>query len=462
MNGTMNANSMETADLASQLHQAFAQPDPAGIASLLDLHAEPDLAMALTHLPRSDAQELLASLAPEKAAAVFAHLPAEFQTECLESIDPVVATRLIAELSYDDATAVLEALEDAHAQSILAALPSADQQALHSLLAYPEESAGRLMTPEFVVIRPEWTVIEALDHLREHGELAETVNTIFVVTLAGCLLGWIRLKELLLSRPALPVERIYHRDFVSIDAWQDREEAANRISHYDLDVLPVLDGQGAIVGIITVDDVLDVMRAETTEDFHRMAAVGDLPLSLRDASMGLLYRKRIGWLVILVAVNLLSGTAIAFYETSIQAVVALVFFLPMVIASGGNAGAQAATLMVRAMATGDIQIRDWLRLGLKEISVATALGIAMALAIWLAGSWLGTLELANAIALAMFLVVVFGSLFGMLLPFILMRAGLDPATASAPLITSVVDVVGIVIYFGVATTLLQHPLSLPI
>jgi magnesium transporter len=204
-----------------------------------------------------------------------------------------------------------------------------------------------------------------------------------------------------------------------------------------------------------VDDVLDIIRDETTEDFHRMAAVADLPLSMRDASMKLLYRKRIGWLVILVVVNILSGAAIAFFETSIEAVVALVFFLPMVIATGGNAGAQASTLMVRALATGDIQNRDWFRLGMKEILVSVTLGLSMAAAIWLTGNWLGNLQVANAIAIAMFLVVVFGSLFGMTLPFLLTRLRLDPATASAPLITSVVDVVGIVIYFGVATTVLQ-------
>ena len=186
-----------------------------------------------------------------------------------------------------------------------------------------------------------------------------------------------------------------------------------------------------------------------------MAAVADLPLSLRDASLKLLYRKRIGWLVILVVVNILSGTAITFFEASIEAVVALVFFLPMVIASGGNAGAQASTLMVRALATGDIQTRDWFRLSVKEVLVSAALGVAMAASIWLAGNWLGTLEVANAIAIAMVLVVVFGSLFGMTLPFLLTRLRLDPATASAPLITSVVDVIGIVIYFGIATLILQ-------
>ena len=451
----MNAIVHEEPTLADILRAALDQGDTERLSDLVSAHAAQDIALALAALPRQHWHTLFNRLDHEHAAEVYAHLPTEQQTLLLENLEHDQATRLIGELSYDDAAAVLHELEDEHAEAILGALPEDDQQVLSSLLAYPEESAGRIMTPEFATVQPEWPVAKALDHLREHSEIAETVNTIFAVTPEGQLLGWVRLKELLLSRPTSLVQSTLHTDIVSIEAHEDQEEAARRISHYDLDVLPVVDERGVILGIITVDDVLDIIRDETTEDFHRMAAVADLPLSLRDASLRLLYRKRIGWLVILVVVNILSGTAITFFEASIEAVVALVFFLPMVIASGGNAGAQASTLMVRALATGDIQTRDWFRLSVKEVLVSAALGVAMAASIWLAGNWLGTLEVANAIAIAMFLVVVFGSLFGMTLPFLLTRLRLDPATASAPLITSVVDVIGIVIYFGIATIVLQ-------
>jgi len=451
----MNTVVQEETTLADILRVALDQGDTDHLRELVDAHAAQDIAHALTELPRSQWQGLFERLDHEHAADIYAHLPTEQQTLLLEGLDHGQATRLIGQLSYDDAAAVLHELEDEHAGTILGALPEDDQRVLNALLAYPEESAGRIMTPEFATVRPEWTVEEALDHLREHSEIAETVNTIFAVSPEGQLLGWARLKDLLLSRPRARVEAVLRTDIISIEAHEDQEEAARRISHYDLDVLPVVDEGGAILGIITVDDVLDIIRDETTEDFHRMAAVSDLPLSMREASMRLLYRKRVGWLVILVAVNILSGAAIAFFEASIEAVVALVFFLPMVIATGGNAGAQASTLMVRALATGDIQTRDWLRLGTKEVLVAAALGFAMAASIWLAGNWLSNLEVANAIAIAMFLVVVFGSMFGMTLPLVLTRLKLDPATASAPLITSVVDVIGIIIYFGVATAILQ-------
>jgi magnesium transporter len=451
----MNAIIDESPTLADLLRNVLEQGEIERLADLVDEHPAQDIALALGELPRQHWHALFERLDHEHAAEIYAHLPTEHQTLLMEQLDPATATRLIGELSYDDAAAVLHELDDEHAEAILDALPEGDQRVLSSLLAYPEESAGRIMTPEFATVQPEWTVAEALDHLREHSEIAETVNTIFAVSPEGQLLGWVRLKELLLSRPTATVQSRIQTDIVSVEAHEDQEEAARRISHYDLDVLPVVDERGVILGIITIDDVLDIIRDETTEDFHRMAAVGDMPLSLRDASMRLLYRKRVGWLVILVVVNLLSGTMITFFEASIEAVVALVFFLPMVIASGGNAGAQSSTLMVRALATGDIQTHDWFRMAAKEVSVSAGLGLSMAAAIWLTGNWLGNVEIANAIAIAMFLVVLFGSMFGMSLPFLLTRLKLDPATASVPLITSVVDVIGISIYFGIATAVLQ-------
>jgi len=451
----MSAIIDEQPTLADQLRSTLDQGATEDLLELVDTHAPQDIASVVGELPRHYWQSLFEQLDHTRGSEVYAYLPTEHQTLLLESLGHDEAIQLIGELSYDDAAAVLDELEDTHAGAILEGLPEDDQQVLASLLAYPEKSAGRIMTPEFVTVQPEWTVAEALDHLRERSGIAETVNTVFAVSPDGQLLGWVRLKELLLGQPRSRVEATLHTDIVSIKALEDQEVAARRISHYDLDVLPVVDEHGVILGIITVDDVLDIIRDETTEDFHRMAAVSNLPLSMRDASMRLLYRKRIGWLVILVVVNILSGAAIAFFEASIKAVVALVFFLPMVIATGGNAGAQASTLMVRALATGDIQNRDWFRLGMKEVLVSITLGLSMAAAIWLTGNWLGTLEVANAIAIAMFLVVVFGSLFGMTLPFVLTRLRLDPATASAPLITSVVDVVGIIIYFGVATAILS-------
>lgn len=450
----MSPTDLAIENLPDAVTDALAQGTPDALQALCAAHAAPDLSDALEALPAEQMEEFFRRLDVACTADIYGHLEPDHQSRVLHALDEDHASRLVAALPYDDAASVIEGLKADHAESLLDALPDDNQEALETLLAWPEESAGRLMTPEFASVQPEWTVAEALDHLREHSDLAETINTIFVTAPDGELLGWLRLKDLLLSRPTTSVREHMITDVVSIAAEEDREEAAHRISHYDLDVLPVVDDGGTLLGIITVDDVMDVMRAETTEDFHRMAAVGDVVLSVRDASMGLLYRKRIGWLVILVAVNILSGVAIAHFEAAIETVVALVFFLPMVIASGGNAGAQASTLIVRSLATNDVSPRDWWRLAGKETLVSASLGATLGAAIWLSGNWLGTAEVANAIALGMFLVIIFGSMFGTLLPFALTRLGLDPAVASAPLITSVVDVVGITIYFATAVAVL--------
>ncbi|WP_028491368.1 magnesium transporter [Thioalkalivibrio sp. ALE19] len=441
-------------NLPDTLRTALEQGSDGPLNAICNAHAAPDLSDALETLPEDQAVAFFQRLEPACAAPVYAHLEPDHQSRVLAALDEQQAADLVAALSLDDAVAVIDGLGDEHADSLMETLPAESQEAVGSLLAYPEESAGRVMTPEYVTVQPEWTVNEAMEHLRANHEVAETVNTVFVTTAAGELLAWVRLKELLLARPWNRVSELMHTDVASITAEEDREEAAHRISHYDLNVLPVVDDQGHMLGIITVDDVMDVLRAETTEDFHRMAAVGDVVLSLRDASMGLLYRKRIGWLLILVVVNIFAGLAIARYEAAIEAVVALVFFLPMVIATGGNTGSQAATLVVRSLAVNDVRLRDAWRLGGKELVVSTALGVTLAAAIWLSGNWLGSLEVANAIALGMFLVVVFGAMFGMLLPFGLTALRLDPAVASAPLITSVVDIGGILIYFGVAVAVL--------
>lgn len=445
----------ETADILDNLPELIATRDWDALSGILSGVADQDLAKVMPELAPADRERLLTHLlSRERASNVFSYLGTELQTEVLDALDDEDKARLIGELHYDDAAALLEELPDEHTELLMEMLPKEDQRILQTLLTYPEDSAGRLMTPEFIAVRPEWTIGHALEHLREQHEAGETVNMVFVTGERGHLQGTLRLRDLLLGHPGANVADTANTDVISIGADQDQEEAARMIRHYDLEVLPVVDDQGILRGIITVDDVLDVMEEETTEDFHKMASVG-VGLSLRESSAGLLYRKRIGWLVILVVVNIFSGAAIALFEAAIETVVALVFFLPLVIASGGNAGAQASTLMVRALATGDVQARDWLKLWGKELLVSMALGTTMGLAVWGAGIWLGGPDVGLAVAISMVLVVVMASMIGMVLPFALERLRLDPASASAPLITSVADVFGVLIYFSVATAILR-------
>src|SRR5690606_23466125 len=349
----------------------------------------------------------------------------------------------------DDRTQLLEELPGQVTQRLLNLLSPEDLKEARWLLGYPAESVGRLMTPDYVAVRPEWTVEQALAHIRAKGKDSETINVVYVGDQEWRLLDDIELRRLILAAPGTRVEEIMDHAFVTVPAHADREEAVLLMLRYDLIALPVVDSDGVLRGIVTVDDILDVAEEEATEDFHRVGSVAPLRTSLKEATVGYLYRRRILWLLALVVVNIFSGAGIAAFSDTIAASVALVFFLPLLIGSGGNAGAQSATLMVRALATGDVGMRDWLRMLGKELAVSGALGIAMAVAASLIGI-VRAPEVSLVVACTMFVIVIVGSLMGMSMPFLLTRLGFDPATASAPLITSLADIVGVIIYFSIA------------
>jgi magnesium transporter len=441
------------------------------LRELIDREAWSELPEQFDLLHVQDIAEAIESLDPAEMALAFVQLPRERWVDVFAYIEPVNQYPLLMELDEedgrfvlrqllpDDLTALLESLPEGKLEDLFKLLtPAAVKQAL-KLLGYPEYSAGRLMNTQFVTVRPDWTLARALDHVRAVGDRGETVNTLYVTDRRGLLLGTVSLKRLVLESPDTLVETLISGPLVSIEAADDQAEAARLIQHYDITTLPVVDRTGLMLGIVTVDDVIDVLEEEVTEDFHKIGAVAALETSLRDASPADLYRKRAGWLVMLVFMNLLGGAAIAYFEATIEAVIALVFFLPLLIGSGGNAGSQAATLMVRALATGDVGPKDWLRLWGKELSVSGALGITMGIAVFGLGLWRGGMEVGMVVALAMICVVVFGSMVGMLLPFLLTRFGFDPAAASAPLITSIADICGILIYFSIATAILTLPVT---
>lgn len=448
---------MEREEILVELAELLERREHAAVRKLFaDLPVQ-DTAAAIGDLGAAERAEAFRMVDDALQPEVFAHLDDVQQESLVESLSPDEMRRVMNELSPDDRTALLERLPREGVKRLLWLLKPGEVREAVRLLGYPEESAGRLMTPDVIKIRGDWSVARALAHVRQIGDDGETVNLIYVTDGDGRLLDVVSLRQLVFANPAAAVSSLADEALITIQPEADREEAVRLIQHYDIQALPVVDLNGRLLGIVTVDDVMDVAEEEATEDFHKMGSVGALHLSLRDARPSLLYRKRIGWLVLLVVVNGIGAIGIKYFEASIEAVVALVFFLPLVIASGGNAGAQAATLMVRALATGDVHSRDWLALFVKELSVALALGITMGLFVWLVGSAIAGAELGLAVALAMIGVVLVGSLFGLLLPFVLERLKFDPATASAPLITSVADIAGIVIYFTIATLLLGLP-----
>jgi magnesium transporter len=410
----------------------------------------PEIADLLRALDKADRVLLFRALAREPEAEIFAHLTTEEQDALLLDLTDDETRGLLASLPPDDRTHLLEEMPGRVTQRLLNLLSPDDLQEARELLGYPDESVGRLMTPDYVALRPHWSMADAIAHVRKRGIDSETVDVLYVVDGAWRLIDEFELRRVILADPTATVESLMDHAFVSLPATADREEAVRLMTRYGLSVLPVVDSQGVLLGIVTVDDVLTVAEEEATEDFHRVGSVEPLHTSLKDASLRLLYRRRIGWLLTLVGVNIFSGAGIAYFEDTIAATVTLVYFLPLLIDSGGNAGSQAATLAIRALATGDMVIRDWLRIVTREAGVAVAIGLTMAVAVSLVG-WVRAPEIVPVVAATMLAVVTVGSLVGLSLPFVFTKVGWDPATASGPLITSVADIMGVLIYFSIAT-----------
>jgi magnesium transporter len=416
---------------------------------------EREIADLLLSLEQADRPVFFRVLPRAVAGAVFAQLEPEQQHELLSALSNEETRRLLADMNPDDRTELFEELPGKVTQRLLNLLSPDDLREARQLLGYPEESVGRLMTPDYVAVRAEWTIEQALAHARAQARGSETIDVLYVIDSDWKLLDALDIRRFIMAQLDQTVEAIMDHQFIALPAFDDREEAVRVMERYDLAVLPVVDSDGVLVGIVTFDDVLDVAEEEATEDFHRHAGVEPLNVSYRDASPFMIYRRRINWLIILVFVNIFSGAAIATFEDTIAAAVALVFFLPLLIDSAGNAGAQASTLMIRALALGDVKMGDWARLFGREIGIAGALGLTMGAAVSLIGLYRGGPEIALVVAITMVIVVVVGSTIGFTLPFIFNKLKRDPATASGPLITSLADISGVLIYFSLATWLLD-------
>jgi magnesium transporter len=411
---------------------------------------EPEVADLLLHLRKSERVVLFRALPRELAADVFAHLDLGRQDELLHDLSDEEARHLLEEMEPDDRTQLLGELPGQATQRLLNLLGPEDLRESRWLLGYPEESVGRLMTPEYVAVQPEETIAQAVNHIRAHGHDSESINKVFVVDAGWHLLDDVELRRFILTDPDARVADIMDHSVLSIRATAHREDAVEMIRRYDVVALPVVDSDGVMVGVVTVDDVLDVAEQRATEDFQRLGSVDPFRTSVREAPLSLLYRKRVGWLLGLVFMNILSGAGIAAYADTIEAAVALVFFLPLLIASGGNAGSQSATLMIRAMATGDVRTGDWFRLLARELAVGLLLGGTMAIGVAAVAAWRAP-EVLVVVSATMIVNVLVGSLLGMSLPFLFARMRIDAATASAPLVTSLADISGVLIYFSVAT-----------
>lgn len=440
--------------LVATIRGAASAGDAAVLRALVDDEHPADVAGALEEFEPHHVWAMLDLLPLGEQAGIFGYFERDFQVELARTAPRAKLARIVTEMHSDERADLFNELSDEQQDALLPALAQAEREDIRRLAGYEEDTAGSIMTSDYALLNETLSAAQAIEKLRHEAPDKETIYRAYVTSPDRRLVGAVRLQDLILAGPRTLVRDLMEEDPVFVTVDEDQEEVARKISRYDVLALPVVDAEHRIVGIVTHDDAMDVIQEEATEDFHKVGSIGDLDTSVRDASIGLLYRKRIAWLLLLVFGNLLSGAGIHYYEDTIAAVVALVFFLPLLIGSSGNAGSQAATLMVRALATGDVQLKDWARMLGREVLVALLLGLTMALAVAGIGWYRGGPGVALAVTLTMVLVVVVGSLIGMLLPFVLSRFKLDPATASAPLVTTLADAAGVFIYFGVATAIL--------
>lgn len=383
---------------------------------------------------------------------VFKHLSTSKKKEVIKGLleNDLKLSNLINDIEPDDRTAFFEELPKDVTESLLQLLTEEEREIAVKLLDYPKHSIGRLMTPEYIAMKAEDSIADTLLYIRKFGKDSETLNVIYAVDQDWKLIGEVRIKALLLASPEQTIGEIMEKNFIALNPKEDQEIAVKIFKDYDRVALPVVDEIGKIIGITTFDDIMDIEEEESTEDFHKFGAFQSAVSNPLKARIFNLYKQRILWLLALVFMNIFSGTAIASFEDVLQATVSLVFFLPLLIDSGGNAGAQSATLMIRSLAMGDVKITDWYKLIGRELLVSMLLGVTMALAVSLVASFRAP-EIVMVVAATMVLIVMTGSVIGMLLPFIFTKLKLDPATASAPLITSISDICGVLIYFSIAS-----------
>ncbi len=426
-----------------------------------------DLAELLSDLDEDEQPVIFRLLPRELSALTFEHLNIDAQKNLMANLGKKMVAGILNEMSPDDRTELLEELPGKLQNSILALLSKDEREVAKTLLGYPENSAGRLMTPDYISVRENLTVSQVLDYIRKKGHDSETLNVIYVIDRKGFLKAEIMIRQLLLAHPRTKISTIMDDNFVSLLAHDDQEKAVFLFKKYDVYALPVLDSDGVLLGIVTVDDVLDVEEEETTEDIQKMGGMVALEDPYMEVPLLRLTRKRAGWLVLLFLGEMLTATAMGYFESEIARAVVLTLFLPLIISSGGNSGSQASTLVIRSMAVGEIGLRDWWRVLYREMASGFMLGsILGAVGFFRVILWhrvfgvYGEHWLAVGFTLCITLlgVVMWGTIIGAMLPFILKRFRLDPATSSAPFVATIVDVIGLLIYFNVAFLILRGSL----
>ena len=427
----------------------------------------PDVADLISVLPVEDQAVVFRILPRKLAAETFGYLTPAEQEKLLKALAQDEVTALLNNMPDDDRTLLLEEMPAAATKQILELLTPEERAGAVKLLGYPEGSIGRLMTSHYVAVREDWTIQYVLDYVREHGQDSETLSMIYVVDDQGVLIDDIRIRTFLLAPLTAKVADIMDYRYVSLKAADSQESAVHVFSDQDLKALPVTDTTGVLIGIVTIDDVLDVAEAQATKEIQKIGGSEAFDEPYMQIAFWRMVKKRGGWLVILFLGEMLTATAMGFFEREIERAVVLALFVPLVISSGGNSGSQASTLVIRALAVREVRLHDWWRVMRREVLSGLALGSILGaigflrISVWSAFSniygphWL---LVALTVGFALIGIVLWGTLSGSMLPFLLRRLGFDPAASSAPFVATLVDVTGLVIYFSVAALLLRGTL----
>ena len=437
----------------AQLHVALERNDLVGAIAIIDALRPPDQAELLEELEGEEQALLIPRLDPAASADILEELDDENAAELASNLSTDTLIRIVSEMEPDEAADLLGDIEPEQAKAVLAGLD--DPEEVRPLLVHPDDSAGGLMTSEFMALRRRMTAAEALQAIREWLPAAETINDLYVVDAQGALHGSVNLRQLVTADPQMKVMDLMDSEVISVPAGTDQEECARLMSRYSLLTLPVVNGGNRLIGIITIDDVVNVLEEEATEDIQRLGGAEPLERAYLDTGILTIARKRVGWLLLLFVTESLTGSVLRHFESELDTAVALTFFIPLLIGTGGNAGSQTTSTIIRALAVGDISIKDALWAFWHEARTGTLLGIGLALvAFGRALMWGTGDQMALTVALSILAIVIWANCLGALLPLLAARLKIDPTVVSGPAMSTLVDATGLFIYFTIARTLL--------
>ena len=453
--------------LASEIQDSIRSTDFARLRDRLVAFRPVEVAETMLELKADEQVVAFRVLPREFASDVFEYLPAPAQETLVKTMGHEDVAALLNHMAPDDRTVLLGELPANVTKHLLSLLTDEERTEAITLLGYEPGTIGRLMTPHYIAVREDWTVQQVMDFVREHGQDSETLNVIYVVDEQGLLIDDIRMREFLVVPLTKHVSDLMDRRYVSLKATDAQEAAVEVFKREDRTALPVTDTKGILIGIVTVDDALDVAEQAATRDMQRVGGSEALDEPYMDIALGRMVKKRAGWLVVLFLGEMLTATAMGFFEKEIERAVVLALFVPLIISSGGNSGSQASTLVIRAMAVGELRIKDWWRVIRREALSGVMLGGILGsigflrISVWSIFSTIygpHWLLVAATVGLALIAIVLWGTLVGSMLPLILRRLGFDPATSSAPFVATLVDVTGLVIYFSVGLVVLKGTL----